>query len=87
MKNIIIFTLLLLILWVLYSLNIQYGWVELQMNWTKVFIAIAAAGGPIQYLQNKLKEKKEEELANNPPQFRTMTKEDYQKTNRHNNQL
>lgn len=57
MKNLIIIGLILIVLWVLYSLNVQYGWVELQLGWTKIAIGIAAAGGPLKYIKQKMDDK------------------------------
>jgi len=53
MKNLVIIGIIFLVLWILYSLNVQYGWIELQLGWTKIAIGIAAAGGPLQYLKQK----------------------------------
>ncbi len=78
MRNLIILGIIFLALWVLYSLNVQYGWVELQLEWTKVAIGIAAAGGPLQYLKQKMGEKTiaKQEL-DNEVKFRTMNQSEF----------
>lgn len=73
MRNYILLGVLALALWILYSLNIQYGWVELQMDWAKIAIAVAAAGGPIQFLRSKWGNQMEEEVPQKP-KLRTVSK-------------
>ena len=78
MKNLIIIGLIVVVLWVLYSLNVQYGWVELQIGWTKVAIGIAAAGGPIQYFKQKMNDKAfEKQESEKKIQYRTLEQSDF----------
>ena len=78
MKNIILLIIIAALLWVLYYLNIQFGWVNLKIEWTKVAIGIAAVGGPIQFLKNKFDEKvKEKQGIENEIKFRTINSNEY----------
>lgn len=82
MRNILIFIIIAVLLWVLYYLNIQFGWVNLKIEWTKVAIGIAAAGGPLQYLKNKFDEnvkekRKEKQSINSETKFRTLNSNEY----------
>lgn len=88
MKNLIIIVLILIILWVLYSLNVQYGWVELQVGWTKVAIGIAAAGGPIQYFKQKMDDKAfEKKESDKKIQYRTFERSDFLERQRVNKNI
>lgn len=78
MRNILILIIIAILLWVLYYLNIQFGWVNLKIEWTKVAIGIAAAGGPLQFLKNKFDESvKEKQEIKNETKFRTLNSKEY----------
>lgn len=85
MKYTIIIGLILVLLWVLYSLNVQYGWVELQLGWTKVAIAVAAAGGPLKYLKQKMDEKTlAKEETETKFKFRTLERDEFNQRQKNN---
>ena len=78
MKNILLLIIIAILLWALYYLNIQFGWVNLKIEWTKVAIGIAAAGGPLQFLKNKFDEKiKEKQSVESEKEFRTLNSKEY----------
>lgn len=80
MRNILILIIIAVLLWALYYLNIQFGWVNLKIEWTKVAIGIAAAGGPLQFLKNKFDEKiKEKQSVKSEKEFRTLNRNEYLK--------
>jgi hypothetical protein len=80
MRNILILIIIAVLLWALYYLNIQFGWVNLKIEWTKVAIGIAAAGGPLQFLKNKFDERvKEKQSAKSEKEFRTINRNEYLK--------
>lgn len=78
MRNILVLIIIGILLWALYYLNIQFGWVNLKIEWTKVAIGVAAAGGPLQFLKNKFDEKvKEKQDIENEIKFRTINNKEY----------
>ncbi len=78
MKNILILIIIAILLWALYYLNIQFGWVNLKIEWTKVAIGVAAAGGPLQFLKNKFDERvKEKQGIENEIKYRTINNNEY----------
>lgn len=78
MRNILILIIIAVLLWALYYLNIQFGWVNFKIEWTKLAIGIAAVGGPIQFLKNKFDEKvKEKQEIKNETKFRTLNSNEY----------
>jgi hypothetical protein len=85
MKNLILLGIIFLVLWILYSLNVQYGWVELQLGWTKIAIGVAAAGGPIQYLKQKADDKAfAKQETENEFKFRTLKQSEFLERQRNN---
>jgi hypothetical protein len=78
MRNILLIIIIAILLWALYYLNIQFGWINLKIEWTKVAIGVAAAGGPLQFLKNKYDEKvKEKQGIENEIKFRTINNKEY----------
>lgn len=67
----------LLFIWVLYSLNIEYEWVELQFKWTDLEMGIAALSGPIQFLWYRFKKEEESHSLKKKSKYQTLKHDEF----------
>lgn len=86
MRNLLIIVFLILLLFALYAVNQYYGFVH--VHWSKFGIAVAAIGGPVQFLKKKLDElSAEKRSADEEFQFRTMQHKEFMRREERLNEI
>ena len=56
MKTILILIISFVAVYIFFELNAQYKWINFTLDWVDISIAVAAAGGPLQYIRKKVNE-------------------------------
>ncbi len=76
MKNVVIIFFLALIVVVLYGLNEEFGWIDLNLK--NLAIGVAGGAGPLQYLKNLSDQKNEEkQLAAQRYEYRVLEQTEF----------